>query len=178
MSKEKYNRKKVYEYAKKWAYDRNPKYYNYDQIGGDCTNFISQCILAGCKEMNYDKNNGWYYVNGNNKAPSWTGVEFLYKFLLTNKGKGPIGIETTIDNLEIGDIIQLSFDGKKFSHSLIVVERGSINDTLVATHSFDTFGRKVIKYKFNNYRCLHIESKYREITKETKEAIEKCIKKV
>ena len=124
------------------------------------------------------KNNGWYYVNGNNKAPSWTGVEFLYKFLLTNKGKGPIGIETTIDNLEIGDIIQLSFDGKKFSHSLIVVERGSsINDTLVATHSFDTFGKKVIKYKFNNYRCLHIESKYREITKRNKRSNRKMHKK-
>lgn len=49
---------------------------------------------------------------------------------------------------------------------------------LFTAFPFDTFGKKVIKYKFNNYRCLHIESKYREITKETKEAIEKCIKKV
>lgn len=24
--------------------------------------------------MNYSKNNGWYYINGNNKSPSWTGV--------------------------------------------------------------------------------------------------------
>ena len=176
---EKYDRQKAIDYAHKWAFSRNPKYYNYDNIGGDCTNFISQCIYAGSNIMNYSRVYGWYYNNANDKSASWTGVEFLYKFLLTNKGKGPIGIETTIDNLEIGDIIQLSFDGKKFSHSLIVVERGSsINDTLVATHSFDTFGKKVIKYKFNNYRCLHIESKYREITKETKEAIEKCIKKV
>ncbi len=160
MSKEKYNRKKVYEYAKKWSYSRNPKYYNYEQIGGDCTNFASQCILAGCNEMNYNKNNGWYYINGNDKSPSWTGVEFLYKFLISNKGKGPTGIETTIDNLNIGDIIQLNFDGNKFSHSLVVVQNGeSIADTLVATHSFDIFGKRIIDYKFNAYRCVHIELK-------------------
>ena len=55
-----YNRKNVYEYAKKWAYGRNPRYYNFDPVGGDCTNFVSQCIYAGYGQMNYDKNNGWY----------------------------------------------------------------------------------------------------------------------
>ena len=103
MGKEKYNRINVYEYAKKWAYSRNPKYYNYDPVGGDCTNFASQCIYSGCLQMNYSKNNGWYYINGNNKSPSWTGVEFLYKFLVSNKGMGPKGKETTI-NHETEDI--------------------------------------------------------------------------
>ena len=27
-----YNRLKVLEYAQKWAYDRNPKYYNFEKI--------------------------------------------------------------------------------------------------------------------------------------------------
>lgn len=158
MSKQKYDRKSVYEYAKKWAYLRNPKYYNYDPLGGDCTNFASQCIFAGCNQMNYNKNNGWYYINGNNKSPSWTGVEFLYKFLINNKGNGPFGKETTIDKLDIGDIIQLSFDGNKFSHSLIVIQNsGSIDNTLVAAHTFDTFGKRVSDYEYYNYRCIHIE---------------------
>lgn len=82
--------------------------------------------------MNYSKDNGWYYIDGNNKSPSWTGVEYLYKFLISNKGVGPHGEETTIDNLQIGDVIQLSFDGVKFSHSLIVVKNGNnIYNTLV-----------------------------------------------
>lgn len=158
MSKERYNREKVYEYAFKWAYSRNPKYYNYDAIGGDCTNFVSQCIFAGCNQMNYNKSNGWYYINGNNKSPSWTGVEFLYNFLINNKGVGPSGKETTIDKLEIGDIIQLNFDGNKFSHSLVVIQNAeNINNTLVATHTFDTFGKRVSEYNFYNYRCIHIE---------------------
>lgn len=37
---EKYNRQKAKEYAKELAYKRNPKYYNYDLLGGDCTNFL------------------------------------------------------------------------------------------------------------------------------------------
>lgn len=153
-----YNRQKVYEYARQWAYSRNPNYYNYDAIGGDCTNFVSQCIFAGCNQMNYSKNNGWYYINGNNKSPSWTGVEFLYNFLVSNKGAGPSGKETTIDNLEIGDIIQLSFDGSKFSHNLIVVQNSQdIINTLVSAHSFDTFGKRVADYNFNTYRCVHID---------------------
>lgn len=159
MSIEKYNREKVYKYAKKWAYSRNLKYYNYDLIGGDCTNFASQCIFAGCNIMNYSKNNGWYYIDGNNKSPSWTGVEFLHQFLLTNKGNGPYGKETTIDKLNIGDIIQLNFDGNKFSHSLVVIQNSeTIENTLVATHTFDTFGKKVIDYDFYDYRCIHIEN--------------------
>ena len=75
-----YNRQNAYEYSKEWAYKRNPKYYNFDSVGGDCTSFISQCIYAGSKVMNYSKQNGWYYINGNNKSPSWSGVEFLYNF--------------------------------------------------------------------------------------------------
>lgn len=158
MSKEKYDRKKVYEYAKKWSYSRNPKYYNYDLIGGDCTNFVSQCIFAGYNQMNYSKSNGWYYIDGNNKSPSWTGVEFLYKFLISNKGSGPTGNETTIEKLKIGDIIQLNFDGNKFSHSLVVIQNSSdIDNTLVATHTFDTFGKRLADYSYYGYRCIHIK---------------------
>ena len=152
-----YNRAKVYEYAKKWAYSRNPQYYNYDPIGGDCTNFVSQCIYAGCGQMNYNRVNGWYYINGNNKSPSWTGVEFLYKFLITNKGIGPKGKEGPINTLKIGDVIQLSFDGINFSHSLIVVKNGnSIYNTFIAAHTLDTFNKIVAEYTFEKYRCVHI----------------------
>ena len=152
-----YNRQNVYEYAKKWAYGRNPKYYNFDLVGGDCTNFVSQCIFAGCNKMNYSRNNGWYYINGNDKSPSWTGVEFLYKFLLTNKGVGPCGVDSTISELEIGDVIQLSFNGIEFSHTLIVIQNGiNLNNTLIAAHTFDTFAKRVSDYHFVKYRCIHI----------------------
>ena len=49
----KYDRRLAVNYAKKWALSRNPKYYDYDNLGGDCTNFISQCIYAGAKDRRY-----------------------------------------------------------------------------------------------------------------------------
>ena len=153
----KYNRENIYKYAQKWALSRNPQYYNYDYIGGDCTNFVSQCIYAGCGQMNYNRLNGWYYKNANDKSPSWTGVEFLYDFLISNQGAGPRGVETTIDKLEIGDVIQLSFDGARFSHGLIVVKKGDcIGNTLVAAHTYDVFGKRVDEYSFEKYRCIHL----------------------
>ena len=88
-----YNRTLAINYATKWALSRNPKYYNFDSVGGDCTNFISQCIFAGSKKMNYSHKNGWYYNSGYDKSPSWSGVEYLYNFLTTNKGLGPRGRE-------------------------------------------------------------------------------------
>lgn len=149
-----YDRQKAKEYAKKWAYSRNPKYYNFDPVGGDCTNFISQCIYAGSGTMNYNKINGWYYNNGNDKSPSWTGVEFLYKFLINNNGVGPVGEETT--NPDIGDVAQLSFDGIKFAHSLIIVGKES-EKILIASHTFDSYGRDINSYIYKKIRFIHIK---------------------
>ena len=102
-----YDRRAAVEYALKWAYSANPRYYYFDAIGGDCTNFISQCLYAGCGVMNYSQENGWYYINLNNRSPSWTGVVFLREFLLTNKGAGVYGEEAPLGRLERGDLIQL-----------------------------------------------------------------------
>ncbi len=153
-----YDRKKVKEYAKKWAYQRNPAYYNYDAIGGDCTNFVSQCIFSGCKTMNYNKN-GWYYNSANDKSPSWTGVEFLNNFLLNNKSVGPFAKLAKIQEIEIGDIIQLSFNGENFGHSLMIVEKleNNLDNIFVATHTFDSYGRRVSSYDYIKMRFLHIE---------------------
>ena len=110
-----YDRKSAIEYAKKWAYKRNSKYYNFDSVGGDCTNFISQCLYEGSKVMNYKKDLGWYYINGNNKSPSWTGVEFLFDFLVNNKIEGPFGKEVNQENIQFGDVVQISFDEVKLN---------------------------------------------------------------
>lgn len=100
MKQRNYDRKSALKYAKKWAFDRNPKYYNFDSVGGDCTAFASQCIYEGSKVMNYNSN-GWFYKNGNNKSPSWSGVEFLYNFLTNNKGIGPFGRDVSINEMEL-----------------------------------------------------------------------------
>ena len=154
-----YDRNKVIEYAKKWALSRNPKYYNFDNVGGDCTSFVSQCIFAGANVMNYTKDVGWYYIDGNNKSPSWSGVDFLYKFLINNKSVGPYGKEVKINEIEIGDIAQLSFDGDKFEHTLVIVNidnKFTLSKIKIASHTFDSFNKAISEYLFQKIRFIHI----------------------
>ena len=159
MKELKYDRQKVIEYAKKWAFSRNPKYYNFDSVGGDCTSFASQCIFAWSNIMNYTKNIGWYYINGNNKSPSWSGVEFLYNFLINNKSIGPYGKEVSQNEIEIGDIAQLSFDGNKFEHTLVIVNienKFTLSKIKIASHTFDSLNKAISEYLFQKIRFIHI----------------------
>ena len=149
-----YIRKAAIDYAKKWAYSRNPKYYAFDKIGGDCTNFISQCLYAGCKTMNYTPTFGWYYINSTQRSPSWTSVEFLYNFLINNKGPGPYAIEVQRSQLKLGDIIQLG-NSEKFYHSLIIVNIKN-NNIFVAAHDFDAYMKNLNTYFYEKTRFLHI----------------------
>ena len=160
MKSLKYNRNEVVKYAKKWAYDRNPRYYNFDSVGGDCTSFASQCIFAGSKIMNYAINTGWYYIDGNRKSPSWSGVEFLYNFITRNKSVGPYGSDVNPNEIEIGDIAQLSFDGDKFSHTLVIVkieDTNDLNKIYISSHTLDSFNKKISEYKFKKIRFINIE---------------------
>lgn len=160
MKTREYNRNEAVEYAEKWAYRRNPQYYNFDELGGDCTSFASQCIYAGSKIMNYKRHIGWYYNNLSNRAPSWSGVEFLHDFLINNKGVGPRAKEIKeIGNLQKGDLIQLKFNTmERFSHSLIVVAKNGneLKKVFVATHTEDAYHKSVAEYNFESIRFLHI----------------------
>ena len=144
-----YDRNAAVEYAHKYAHDNNPAYMTYEGLGGDCTNFISQCLYAGGAQMNFTPDFGWYYIDGNDKAPAWTGVEFLYNFLTANKSVGPYGIETTARYMMPGDKIQLSFNNVIFGHSLFVVKTGrrpSPRNILIATHTDNSDFRPLITY--------------------------------
>lgn len=77
-----YRREAAEAYARYWAYGRNPDFYDYETIGGDCTNFASQCIYAGTGVMNFTPTYGWYYISADDKAPAWTGVVYLHNFLI------------------------------------------------------------------------------------------------
>ena len=153
-----YDRTAAVAYAEKWANARNPAYADFSNMGGDCTNFISQCLVAGGMPMNISNPFGWYYQSHSRRSASFTGVQFLYSFLTGNKRRGPFARECNVAEAEPGDIIQLSFDGTSFSHSLLVVQGGA--DPLVSTHSYDCFGRRLSSYTYAAARALHIMGAY------------------
>ena len=166
MELQPYRRDEAAAYARHWAYGRNPEFYDYERIGGDCTNFASQCIYAGTGVMNYTPIFGWYYIDANNKAPAWTGVEYLHNFLIRSEiSPGPICTVTQdLTVAEPGDVIQLIFEGDVFQHSPVVVATdgsGQPSGILVAAHSYDADCRPLDSYTYQRYRVLHILGYYR-----------------
>ena len=158
---EDYDRISAVLYAHQWAYRRNPKFYDYEKIGGDCTNFVSQCLYAGSRQMNFTPTFGWYYINANEKAPAWSGVEYLYRFLTReNHSVGPVGSAVSIEEIRPGDIIQLRFRGESFQHTQIVVwanQPQGPSDILVAAHSQDADNRPLSSYDYAEVRYIHID---------------------
>lgn len=158
-----YNRARAVQYARQWALSRNPLFLDFTGRGGDCTNFVSQCVYAGSCQMNFTPDFGWYFITSDNRAPAWTSVEFFYdfitgvpEFITQNRGIGPYGIEVGADGVYEGDIVQLANSSGDFYHTLIITGFRD-GDTLIAAHSNDALDRPLTQYNFSSLRYIHIE---------------------
>ena len=145
---------KMLEYAEKWAFSVNPDFYDFSELGGDCTNFVSQCIYAGGAVMNYTPDLGWYYISLSDRAAAWTGVEFFAKFMLTNKAAGPFGEQIPLRDVIPGDVVQLGTDDG-FYHSLLVTGMQD-GEPLVTAHTFDVYNIPLSSYNYRYIRCIHL----------------------
>ncbi|MEW6558240.1 MAG: amidase domain-containing protein, partial [Elusimicrobiota bacterium] len=124
-----YDRIKAVNYADTWAYGRNPVYHDYSEEGGDCTNFVSQCLIDGGLRFT----NQGYMGIGNTiirvaEMPS----------ALQNYHGATISVNTIPSNFKVGDVISLGDDEDPYIHTVIVVEAGSTLDTIkVNAHTND-----------------------------------------
>lgn len=150
-----YERERALLYAKKWVFSQNPLFGNFRGIGGNCTNFVSQCVYAGACVMNETPTFGWYYKSLEDRSPSWTGVEYFYNFFVSNAGIGPFGEESVSDALEIGDVIQLGREGEGYYHTLLAVGFEG-EDILVAAQTDDVFMRPLSTYTYDFARYIKI----------------------
>lgn len=157
-----YDRERALMYAQRWALSRNPLFLNFTGRGGDCTSFVSQCILAGGCVMNFTPTYGWYYISADDRAAAWTGVPYFYNFLLTNTGPGPFGEEAAPGMLEIGDVIQLGRADGVYYHSLLVTGF-SRQGYLVSAHSDDALNRPLATYTYDQARYLHVNGIREEV---------------
>ncbi len=153
-----YDRRAAVAYAHAWAYGRNPAFYDYEKLGGDCTNFASQCVYAGSGIMNFTPTFGWYYIDSNNKAPAWTGVPYFNNFMTrTEETAGPVAVESTAARVLPGDVVQLSFTGDEWNHTpvIVAVRQPGIDGIYVAAHSYDADYRPLNTYEYQQIRFLH-----------------------
>ena len=159
-----YNRQRAVEYATRWALSRNPLFLDFTGMGGNCTNFVSQCLFAGCGVMNYTPTFGWFYRSPTDRAPAWTGVDELLSFLTgnpdfvaANGGVGPYASDArSAGQIELGDVIQLANENGSFYHTLII-SGFTDSDILVCAHSDDARNRPLSTYTYASLRILHVE---------------------
>lgn len=155
-----YDRHKAVEYAYRWWNGRNPAFYNFDDIGGDCTNFVSQCLYFGGIEMNFSQY-GWFYSNLSSRSPSWTGVEEFFYFSTTNTNMAGVRAKSiSIENVDIGDVVQLKLRGEdRFHHSLIITKidgRKTFDNILLTSHSYDAINKPISHYFVEDIRFLKV----------------------
>ncbi|MCI5797163.1 MAG: amidase domain-containing protein [Firmicutes bacterium] len=159
-----FNCQECVNYALKWAKGRNPKYYDFENLGGDCTNFASQSVYAGCGVMNVNYPLGWYYYNSFNRSPSWTSVEYFYNFLFRKeKSIGPVGKLTNLNELELGDLVQVKINGI-YTHTLVITKiesRKSAFDYFVCAHTYDALNRRLSTYNLKDARFIKILGFYK-----------------
>lgn len=155
MRQRHYDRRKAVDYARRWALGRNPAYFDFETLGGDCTNFASQCVYAGAGIMNFTPQTGWYYLTAGDRTPSWTAVEYLYRFLTGNRSVGPFAQAVSQHRVHPGDLVQLGNREGVFYHCPVIT---AVTPTiLVAAHSIDVLDQPLSVYDYDAIRFLHIE---------------------
>ena len=147
-----YDRARAVEYARRWALERNRIFDDFSGGGGDCTNFVSQSILAGSCQMNYTDTFGWYFRSIEDRAPAWTGVEAFFNFftgsgdfLPVTERVGPFGYLTEREYVTEGDVVQLQNDKGVFYHTLIITGIDG-DEILVSAHTNDALDRPLSTY--------------------------------
>ena len=159
-----YNRERAVEYARRWALGRNPLFIDFTGIGGNCTNFVSQAVLAGSCTMNYTPDFGWYYVSEDDRAPAWSSVEYFFDFMTgtplfleQNGGIGPFATVVEREAVMPGDVIQYANAAGDWYHTVIVTGFDG-EEILVSAQSNDALDRPVSSYRNAvTKRYLHIE---------------------
>lgn len=138
-------------YALTYAITPNSSYADFTNSGGDCTNFISQCLYAGGKSMHYGTayaGDCWYYTTGTNRSSTWTGANQFRTYIFS--GNSHLNMSSsTWGSVVSGDIIQLINGNNQAYHSMIItgVQYGASGrqDLLVCAH---TSNRKHVSLNF------------------------------
>lgn len=143
-----YDRIGATQYARGWALSRNPKFQDYEEWGGNCTNYISQCVNAGGIPMDpYGDNvmKEWYWYSDKKRTPSWTAAQPFFEYFTRNNNDntnkfGVYAEESNYEEMELGDIVQLIKDGKAY-HTMIITgilfDGDEVYDYLISQNTYD-----------------------------------------
>lgn len=163
-----YNRIGAVNYAIKYALHPNKEYKYFQSInenGGDCTNFVSQCLKAGGAPMDYNEHRPWWYNIKKGKASTcWAVAHSLYWYLRTNQSMNRAAIKgmevEEISELEIGDVVFYENYQNTIFHAAIITSFINTNGNivpLISQHSYNQLNESYIKkYEYKKEHFLKI----------------------
>ncbi|MFA9399012.1 MAG: amidase domain-containing protein [Clostridiaceae bacterium] len=159
-----YNRKAAVTYAKTYALNPNPDYkffYVFGEGGGDCTNFVSQCLHAGNIPMEFNpQSQPWWYNRVNNQwSISWAVAHSFYWTLKVRNEKKLTGLKgleiKDISSLELGDVICYeNYNGMVYHSAIITGFQGG--EPLITQHTFNALDIPYTKYKAKKAHYMKI----------------------
>ncbi len=150
-----FNRMKAVQYATQWALKRNPDFPDYSSIvggRGDCSNFVSQVMLAG----------GWPMILGPKRHPivwwterdvssnSWASAVGLFTYLWLFSGDRVR--KCGINDLDLGDIMMMQVPGfTNPDHAMVVTQKHG-SDIYLSYHSTDSLHKPLndIQNRYSN----------------------------
>jgi len=121
-----YNRERALLYAERYAFSQNPIFGDFRELGGNCTNFVSQCVSSGFgDEENVDPmTKKWFAGSGGGTSP-WENCDYFWDYAVNNKGIGG-QVLSSVSQMQGGDVLQLrsigANDPDDFSHTLFMVD--------------------------------------------------------
>ncbi|MEG0014344.1 MAG: amidase domain-containing protein [Cellulosilyticaceae bacterium] len=165
-----YNPALAIAYANQYAFTYNPIYPDYADVepGGDCANFISQCIHAGGMPMiGYNANDAlrnWFcrsdYLWAIEKiSKSWRGAYYFYIYWSIHAKASrefsndaltlPVLHQELLAYAAPGDAISLIHESGTIYHTLLIMDVTS-EDIICAAHTNNTVSTPLTHY--NPYR--------------------------
>jgi hypothetical protein len=166
-----YNYSSAVSYANEWVfhssvpnqlyedYYNNECYINYNSYGGDCANYVSQCLLAGGIEYdpNYSSNTWWYNHNGTYNTTSddeaslcWINANYNFDYMSANEGTATD--DPTENDISIGNPVYYDWDGSGDFHADHV--------TICTGYAYDQNNNIYHFVNSHNYDYYHIRWDY------------------
>lgn len=144
-----YNREAAAAYAEYWVGRRNKVWNDFTGQGGNCQNFVSQCLYAGGIPRDISGGQLWSWKRTDSSMPenqentlTWINVKEFRRYISDNRGYGLLAVaDAPYLEGEIGDVIQMGFSGN-WSHTVLISHvvtdgQGNTIDYLIDSNTAD-----------------------------------------
>ncbi len=145
-----YDREAAVAYARAHVDERSDEWHDYSGEGGNCQNFVSQCLLAGGIPMDIEGSAKWKWygealdnTSGRTGCTlSWINVDYFYAYARDNSGYGLTAqVDADYTSGQTGDLIMMGTP-EDWNHMVVISEvvknaEGETIDYMICSNTTD-----------------------------------------